>query len=459
MHLTTRFALATLTPAIIGLTALTGCNNDRSPTAPMRAQAAIVTPQMEISAATEGRTERGIEDDILRMEGFVPGLGGAYLDNDTLVVYGPAGASRAQVLAGLARAAVTLTVDPGTRDQMVKGERIKIREGRYAFSQLVAWAERSGAALGSVTGVSGLDADEQLNAVSISIVREEYREAVLKAETSIGIPADAIAISVRAIERPATSLTLEFRPTGDGVQIMNANQEVCTIGFNVLTNGDGPGFYTASHCALGTPGAGALGFIYQPTLTGGSVAEIKDNPVWNSTSSLCLGHSLCAKVDAMYVKYTAATAANKVAITDYLGVSNQGGSTNQVDWWTNVYLGSTDTYFVGGDVDKVGRTTGWTRGKLSQSCVTTIVTPLSTPQYAVLCADKVTNARAGEGDSGAPVFIAMRSTPNTDQLKPLGILFSQTTDAGPPGQQYCTANCVYSFNRWNRVQLFVPHQY
>lgn len=71
----------------------------------------------------------------------------------------------------------------------------------------------------------------------------------------------------------------------------------------------------------------------------------------------------------------------------------------------------------------------------------------------VLCADKVSGAAAGRGDSGAPVFVAMG--PNASEINPLGILFSTTNQ----GTEYCTSNCVYSFSRWSRVQMFLQRPY
>jgi hypothetical protein len=53
-------------------------------------------------------------------------------------------------------------------------------------------------------------------------------------------------------------------------------------------------------------------------------------------------------------------------------------------------------------LDKVGRTTGWTRGTVIGTCVDTGVSGTN-PPVAMLCQDHVTTKSAG-GDSGSPIF-------------------------------------------------------
>jgi hypothetical protein len=55
---------------------------------------------------------------------------------------------------------------------------------------------------------------------------------------------------------------------------------------------------------------------------------------------------------------------------------------------------------VGQTVSKVGRTSGWTRGRVTNRCLDVAIKGTNIVQ---LCQD-IVSARAGGGDSGSPVF-------------------------------------------------------
>jgi hypothetical protein len=138
---------------------------------------------------------------------------------------------------------------------------------------------------------------------------------------------------------------------------------------------------------------------------------------------------------------------------------------DRTGWWTNVSLCCT-SYWQGIDVDKVGFTTGWTRGKLENTCVNTVVDSIpdraSPGVYEVLCTDRVKGAYAGHGDSGSPVFVGHDDT--NSQLNALGILFgvdfSGGYDVDGNGNIWCnTSNCRYSYSRMSRIQMFVHAPY
>ncbi|MGI9043352.1 MAG: hypothetical protein ACR2GK_04410, partial [Gemmatimonadaceae bacterium] len=312
--------------------------------------AAEVSSQLQVAASTGGRIERGIEDDILRMEHFVPGLGGAFTENGMLVIYAPSSKSRSEVLTGLALASSSLGLDPSSRGRIARGEQIEIRAGRYAFSQLVSWSEDVGGALFAAGGVSWIDADERLNKLTVAIRDETHRAQILRVAESRGIPLDAVNIVVAPQERAMASLTDAWSQTGSGIQITNVNGKLCSIGWNVHRGGDGEsgeeGFITASHCAPSQPGGGATGAIYQPVYQAFTprIGLITQNPSWNVSHSACdsAGVSYCGQVDAMYVKYDDPTASIKRVPYTGLnpGVNNNGTGTTVSNWWTIVSVSS-----------------------------------------------------------------------------------------------------------------------
>ena len=73
---------------------------------------------------------------------------------------------------------------------------------------------------------------------------------------------------------------------------------------------------------------------------------------------------------------------------------------------------------VGEIVNKVGRTTGWSQGDVTGTCVNTGVSGTNIVQ---LCQDHV-NASVGGGDSGSPVF-SITDNPAIDDVELKGILW------------------------------------
>lgn len=456
---------------VLSIFVLTACSNTDDITGAARGSnmkmlpfSRSLTPQLEVAASVAGRMERGIEDDILRMEHFVPGLGGAFTENGVLVIYAPVTTSRAQVVTGVALASSFLSLDDGMRGRMARGEGLEIRPSRYAFSQLVTWVETSGGAFFAGGGVSWIDADERLNKLSVSITDEKYRARVMSVAAASGIPYDAINVVVAPRERAMTGLTDSWSPTGSGIQITNASGNLCSIGWNVHRGGDGEsseeGFITASHCAPSQPGAGTTGPMYQPLYLQFTprIGFITQNPAWNVSHSSCdsAGVAYCGQVDAMYVRYDdPSVSLNRVPYTALSpGVNNNGTGTTVTNWWT-IISASSYSPWVGDNIDKVGRTTGWTRGTLSNTCAHNFIDPGAPyAAYMVLCMDKVQNARAGQGDSGAPVFVPQNSP---SPVLRVGVLSSSggSSYGGVVGQQYCTANCIYSYSRMTRIGLFL----
>lgn len=451
-----RYLLSSLTVSLF----LTACTDADEIAGTRAARQKYSAPQVEIAASVGGRTERGIEDEILKIEARVPGLGGVFSENGRIVVYAPISSSRADVLHGLALASPWLNVDALSRKKLSTGDDIEIRPSRYAFSQLVSWVENGGS-LFSIEGVSWIDADEQLNKVTISITEEKYRSAVVRLAESLGIKDDALNILVGPRERATTGLTGSWSPTGSGIQIANVNGQICSIGWNVHRGGSDPetseeGFFTAGHCAPTQPGAGTTGAIYQPYSS--RIGFITQNPAWNVSDTACTnaGVSYCGRVDAMYVKYDdPSISLNRVPYTGTNpGTNNTPSGTSVAGWWT-IISSSFYNPWVNDSVDKVGRTTGWTRGTLANTCAPTKVTADSPySDYMILCADKVQNASAGQGDSGGPVFVP-QNPPNP--VYPVGVEFSAAGSfTGTPGQQYCYASCIYSYSRMSRILLFLP---
>lgn len=400
--------------------------------------------QSQLDSAVQGRLDRGIEDDILRLEARHPGLGGVAVDSSgALVVFlrSPADVEtlRSEILSELAR-----RLGPSElRDSLAAGMRIRTLPASFSFSELVDGANRASRLVQQHPSVVSVDADEARNRVTIGVTHETAVEAVTAYFVAGGLDPGILNVKVVGIPRTLGSVRNYWRPTGGGLQFVRATNNWCTIGWNVTNYLADSGFVTAGHCAPGEIGTGQTGPVYQPTTSNAQFGVIELNPEWNVVDDRCNGYAKCAKADAMYVRYTDHSAWNaRVAKTASVGTNYAGGSISVTGWWTSIPYVAGE--YVGQPLEKIGRTTGWTAGTMSESCVNWSV-PGS---HTIICAHRVTGSRVGTGDSGSPVFRRI-----SNSLYPVGILFGGE-GAGlwelVDGELLCRqAGCSYLFSNWN----------
>jgi hypothetical protein len=436
-----------------GLSVLAGCAGDEAVAPPTAAGSRIAgSASAQVLAAVQGRSSRGWEDEQLRIEAELPGFGGMAIDPNGRVVINilpgvDVATARDRVRSGLERRGQIAAARALEREHDVR-----IQPASYAFSQLVNWKDEI-STLRGLAGVHGIDADELANRVTMMIAPSSDEEAVREQVARAGVPISAIRFYKTASAVTAASLRDRFRPTGGGIQIRNSIGQRCTLGFNVTTwPAQQPGLLTASHCASGSFGAGSVGeSVYQNSVVSGDlVGSISTNPAFNLTAAACGSFSLCANADAMFVSYGSGVSWSKrVAFTASMAVNyNSNGSISQTGWWTNVVAAG--SVFQGQSVDKMGRTTGWSRGTVSNTCVNGDVSST----YRILCSHTVTGSRVGQGDSGAPVFIPPASGQITQPLTPLGVLFAGNNmnwQDLSDGVNYCQTACTYWFSDWSAI--------
>lgn len=204
-----------------------------------------------------------------------------------------------------------------------------------------------------------------------------------------------------------------------------AENEITLAAQGRTRRGNETGFLTASHCSSPTPGYGEVGRdMGQPTNQPNDIVGfVFLNPAFNRTDVECNGVVRCTDADVMFVKYNSPiTATKRVAATKSVGTGNALGSIDRVSYWSNI--SSVPFAYVGMVVDKVGRTTGWTRGTLTETCVDRNIMDAIYPalvSFRLICVNKVSGAAFGGGDSGASVFYPLVSP---DPLYAMGILSS-----------------------------------
>jgi len=414
-----------------------------------------------VANAAAGDRHRGFESVILSWEAVYPETGGIYFDaeSESVVVVLTDLSREAEVVA-----AVRQVLGGGLlfgRDGMqVSGEiAFTSRRGDYAFSNLVAWKEILTPLLLAVPGWVHVDADERLNRVRIGIAAGTDRAEIDIAAASAGVPMDALHVEeVPPVTRLGT-LRDRFRPAGGGLQIAIASETPCTYGWSVRTGEDDWGFLTAAHCA---PTPGQTGSpTYQPeAIPADLLGTVAINPPWNVTG--CgQGNPPCHHADVLFVSASSTSSiTQRVAFTnDYQFGTNLPGDLDIAGWYDQVVDPDPPPMMVGMGVRKVGRTTGYTGGTRTGTCVNVQLGGVIT-----LCANQVEDASVGGGDSGAPVFGLARVPPPLGPIHivPFGVFFGggPVDHIDPDGHEICTVpieppytTCTFYYSPAAQIEL------
>jgi hypothetical protein len=343
-----------------------------------------------------------VDDLYLAVERQAPGFGGAFVDGDTLNVYLINLENRPLVERVLTAALAVEGLPSGG---------IQVRQGQYGFAQLKAWQEQAGAVF-DLPGVVFTDVDEKLNRVAIGVENKAASGAVMEALMRLQIPLKAVEIVETPPIYQLATLRDRVRPLQGGLQI-NFPGYLCTYGFNA-TRGGVPGFVTNSHCTTKQGGVESTQY-WQPTQTvDGTVIGVETaDPAYskNKCPSSVKG-KVCRYSDSAFVKLN---------VTDFaLGqiAKTTGPNNGALDISGSFTIGGKGTHKVGDTVNKVGRTSGWSQGKVSRTCVDTGVSGSNIVQ---LCQSWVT-ATVMSGDSGSPVFSG------TSSVLLQGILWGGSSD-------------------------------
>jgi hypothetical protein len=172
------------------------------------------------------------------------------------------------------------------------------------------------------------------------------------------------------------------------------------MGFNVIHEG-GRSFITNSHCTNTQGGTEGTNY-YQPTESADpiSIATEAQDPQYFIGGPKCPVGKRCRYSDASRALYSSTTESTQGAIAMTTG-SNNGDITVTGSFTIGNQDDSTTHFPIGAGLNKVGRTTGWTSGPVSRTCVNTNV---ADADIHLLCQTFV-DADAGPGDSGSPVFM------------------------------------------------------
>ena len=286
-------------------------------------------------------------------------------------------------------------------------------------NQLAALFDTSSVEVLSLPGAVYADHDESSNRLVFGVENASARQNVLDALGRLGVPASLITVRETEPILQVATLRDRWRPTQGGIQIHFGNF-LCTMGFNVSHSG-GRSFITNSHCT--NQQGGTEGTTYRqplstidPTVIATEVAD----PNYFRRGACPRGRR-CRFSDASRALYSSSVPSNRGQIAKTTGPNN-GSLTVAGSFAVTAQDNNTSNFPIGMVVNKVGRTTGWTQGQITNTCVNTNVSGTNITQ---LCQTFV-SAGVGGGDSGSPVF---RIT-SGDNVTLVGILWGGSTSGG-----------------------------
>jgi hypothetical protein len=249
-----------------------------------------------------------------------------------------------------------------------------------------------------LAGVVFTDADETTGRLVVGVLDRGVNGLIRQRLPMLGVSSQSVdVIETQAIVQVST-LRDQVRPVVGGLQVRFSNY-LCSLGFNAVRGND-LGFVTASHCS-DKQGSVEGTQYYQPLdqvsdqLIGTEVAD----PAYRRNVGECPRGRVCRYSDANF------SAASNAANFTVGGIAKTTGPNNgSLNIAGQFAINGDGVAAVGHTANKVGRTTGWTQGTVTRTCVDTGV---AGSNIVLLCQGFVENDKAqivGGGDSGSPVF-------------------------------------------------------
>jgi hypothetical protein len=283
----------------------------------------------------------------------------------------------------------------------------RILDAQYDAIQL-ATMHRQVVPVLSIDGVVYTDADEKANLVAIGVENARARASVEQAVGMLGLPAGAVVIRDAEPVVHMQTLQQRVRPVAGGLQI-NFPGFLCTLGVNVRSPHPAAagvhGFLTNSHCTnVQWDNAAGQTWYAQPSgvasCPGGDCIGREVHDPQGFTGGVCPVGRICRYSDAAGARYLPGIENAFARIYRTTGVGSI--TIDQANPFYNIVAENPTNVAIGDSVFKVGRTTGFTRGVTTGSCVNTNLSP----NFTYLCHDWITgpSGSVGGGDSGSSTW-------------------------------------------------------
>jgi hypothetical protein len=272
----------------------------------------------------------------------------------------------------------------------------------HGHDQLARWFEHASPEVLALPGTVFADHDEIANRLVFGVENAAALPGVRTALAHLGIPSSAFSITEAEPIYQLATLRDRWRPTLAGIQI-HFGQFLCSLGFNA-DDGVERSFITASHCTNTQGGVEGTQY-FQPTSTVDPtvVATEVEDPTYFRGGPCPRGRK-CRFSDSSRALYSVSVASTRGSIAQTSGPNN-GSLVVTGNFTVTSQDDATSSFPIGVTVNKVGRTTGWTQGNVTRTCVNTNVSGSNITQ---LCQTFVENPNGAVvvqgGDSGSGVF-------------------------------------------------------
>jgi hypothetical protein len=279
------------------------------------------------------------------------------------------------------------------------GPQAEPRMSQAAGQELSAWFASASPEVMALPQTVFASVDERAGVLVFGVEHAGVARGIEQVMARRGVPRSAYQVRVtEPIHFMSATLTSEHRPVVGGVQI-HWGQYVCTLGFSVDHAG-GRSFITNSHCTdrQGTTGNTQYN---QPSRTASPdpIGFEADDPAYTRGGG-CSPGKLCRYSDAARALYVA-DIASLARIAKTTGVNS--GSLTVSGHFGITSQDHTTTRF-SGEFHKVGRTTGWTSGSVTNTCATVNVSGSNIQLRCQTLVQRAGTRIVGAGDSGSPVF-------------------------------------------------------
>lgn len=367
----------------------------------------------DFSASQRSRLYHGpLETQFARIEAEVPGFGGWYFNENGEAVlrvkdlkHGPQAIERVGIILD-ARPRAGRAVTPRERPF------IKVQPANFSFSELAIFRDIFSQNL--IEGIHSIDADEENNVLSIGVRDQEVAHQVRATAARLHIPGNALHVKIESAPSSRAALADYHRPLrgGMGFSFIDGITKYCSIGINGYWQYGVHGFVTASHCTSSTWNLTG-NVAYQPSPSTDVATESFDPPAWTGTApwgGVCPsgpGYPAglhCRSSDAAFYTYDSTSLHGGTTIAETATwASGRAAPNNEVVGFMDV--GGSYEPAVGDYLDKMGADSGWTWGKVLETCLLLPhdkLTPTGKPVW-LFCQGKA-EIYSRAGDSGSPVF-------------------------------------------------------
>lgn len=412
---------------VLLLLAITGAACERVPD-PLSPRNEAAAPSFSLTAVSSDPTP-----DQLAVAQAVPGFGGYFLDES--------GAPTVYLTDPAQRPAAEEALAAFLADRGFTASDLQVREGDYDYAQLDAWYRQARPAAFTVDGIVLGDVDEAQNRIRFGAATAGAVAEVQAVLAASGIPASASIVEERAPFATVATLRDRADEMVGGLQLnfLNAGGVVtvsllCTLGFNAVIDG-AASFITNSHCSNVEGGSETPTEYYHPLQDPDRdrlanpenlIATEAHDPHWSSSLD-CFGSPVfqCRYSDAARAEYHAGVpnGLGRIARTTRPSTSLDDVVLD-IDGEFRI-KGEQTRGVVGEVANKVGRTTGWTLGTTTETCVDVLA--LGTTHIR-LCQEIVAAVVDG-GDSGSGVF---RRKGGGSNVILLGVLWGGSVDDTNP---------------------------